>query len=353
MWHFQHVRTERGPSLQSIANAAGVSAMTVSRVLNQFPGVSETTRARVLEAARVLRYQPDPHLARMMHLIRGRKGSRVRAAIAVIRETAPDDGLSDAVHQFVPLEDIERRAQQHGYRVEEFWLGRDGMDARRVGRILDARGVEGVLVSPQSSRLWCAELDYTPYSAATFGYGLLRPSLHRATTNMMEGIRMALEELGARGYERVGLAVTQWVNERSQNAYTAALLDFQQRLPKRSRVPPLVFPSNNLALCGGVFSDWMVAQRPDAVISFDYHVPEWLDRLGLRVPEDVGFVVHDWAPRMAGVAGIHHRRDHVAAAAVDLVATQLLHNERGIPRVPWQILVLPEWIEGATIRARA
>lgn len=72
--------------------------------------------------------------------------------------------------------------------------------------------------------------------------------------------------------------------------------------------------------------------------------------VGQRIPEDVELVVHDWTERMAGFAGIHHRRPHVAAAAVDMAATQLMHNEHEVPEVPREILIPPAWIEGASIR---
>jgi LacI family transcriptional regulator len=94
----------------------------------------------------------------------------------------------------------------------------------------------------------------------------------------------------------------------------------------------------------------MTQHRPDALITFDMQIPDWLQQLGLRVPNDVGFVVHDWTVKMPGMAGIDHRRDHVAAAAVDLVATQLTHHERGVPEVPRQILIPPAWVEGPSIR---
>jgi LacI family transcriptional regulator len=55
---------------------------------------------------------------------------------------------------------------------------------------------------------------------------------------------------------------------------------------------------------------------------------------------------------MQGLAGIHQRRDHVAAAAVDLVATQLLQHERGVPEAPRQILIPPAWVEGSSIRQK-
>ncbi|TDU66489.1 LacI family transcriptional regulator [Prosthecobacter fusiformis] len=340
-------------TLQQIAQAAGVSSMTVSRVMHHSPRVSAATRERVQQAIEALGYQPDPHLARMMTMVRGRKKSRVRAVIAVIRETVPEDALQKTVYQYVPIEAIRRRAEQHGYHAEEFWLGRDGLDAVRLGSILRARGIEGIIVSPQSSQMLCAQLDYTPFAAATFGFGLTNPSLHRAAGNMNLGIQLAVRELRARGYQRIGLAVTQWVDHRAEGSYSGAMLHVQQSIPVAQRVPVLLFPHNEFSRCRKVFIDWMKTEQPDALITFDQHIPEWLQSLGLRVPEDIGLVVHDWTPAMKSYAGIHQRRDHVAAAGVDLVATQLLQNECGVPEVPRQILIPPEWIEGPSVRARA
>ena len=339
-------------NLQAVAREAGVSIMTVSRVLSGSPRVAQATRERVLEAAKLLNYQPDPHLARLMSLVRGRKPQRMRAVLAVVREYGARDELHDPAYQYVLIEDINRRAERYGYQTEEFWLGRDGLTPQRLSNILHARGIEGIIVSPQSSRMLCSELDYSQFAAATFGYGLKSPSLHRSAGNMTLGIQTAAAELTARGYERIGLAVTKWVDDRAQNAYSGSMLHYQQGIPKRQRVPVLLFPHNDLSRGAGVFIDWMQAHQPDALITFDTHVPSWLKRLRLRAPEDIGLVVHDWTAQMTGYAGIHQRRDHVAAAAVDLVATQLAQNERGVPEVPRQILIPAGWVEGPSIRAK-
>ena len=46
-------------TISQVAEAAGVSAMTVSNVLNGKPGASEETRRRVQSAAKRLGYQPN------------------------------------------------------------------------------------------------------------------------------------------------------------------------------------------------------------------------------------------------------------------------------------------------------
>ena len=53
-------RRRRGvTTIEDVARAAGVSAMTVSRVINHGQNVRETTRASVLEAIERLRYSPN------------------------------------------------------------------------------------------------------------------------------------------------------------------------------------------------------------------------------------------------------------------------------------------------------
>ncbi len=340
----------RSETLTAVAQAAGVSAMTVSRVLRNAPHVSVEARDRVMAAAKKIGYQPNPQIARLMTIVRSAKGRRVRAAIGVIRDDIPDDELHDRAYQYVTLDDIRQRTERHGYRAEEFFLGRDGLTPGRLNSILRARGVEGIIVSPQSSRAIGSQLDFAPFAAATFGYGLQSPALHRASTNMTQGILMTAEELERRGYRRIGIAITQWIDSRADHTYSGALLHHQQKIPPRQRVPLLVIP-DNVATGASAFATWLRRHQPDVIISFDTYVPEWLAKLGRRIPDDVGLVVHDWTERMTGFAGIHHRRAHVAAAAVDLVATQLMHNEHGIPEVPRQILIPPAWIDGPSIRA--
>lgn len=326
--------------------------MTVSRVFRRDPNVLPENRRAVERAARKLGYQPDPQITRLMARVRSYRQRRLTSVIAVVRDDNPDDELHDSAYQYVTLEDIRRRAEQHGYRAEEFFVGRDGMTAERLVQILRSRGIEGLILSPQSSRNFGARIDYTDFAAATIGYGLQHPMLHRASTNMTRGILQTAAILVARGYRRIGLALTQWMDVRADQTNSGAMLNFQRSLPPRERVPLLLFPTNNVAENAAIFCRWVKQHRPDVVISFDSYVPEWLTRrLGLHIPDDIGLVVQDWRTQLSGFAGIYHQRPHVAASVVDLVATQLVQNERGVPEVPRQILIPPVWVEGPSVRS--
>lgn len=340
--------------VKAVAVAAKVSAMTVSRVFNNSPLVLPETRERVVAAARSIGYRPNADAARLMEMVRRHRRSHTQAVLAVIRDTAGGgDPHNRDVFNYVTLVDIRRRAAQQGYAVEEFRLGGAGVGPARLGQILRARGIGGVLISVQSPRTPCGQLDFAGLASATFGYGLVSPSLHRASTNMTQGLLEATRVLEARGYRRIGIAISPWIDARADHTYSGALLHYQQTAPRRNRVPPLFLPEDVSGRGKKRFVEWMRLHRPDVVISFHTPVPQWLRQdLGLRIPEDVGLVVHDRVegPAMAKFAGIDHRRAEVAAAAVDLVTTQLRHNENGVPEVPRQILIPPRFVDGPSIR---
>ncbi len=58
--------TEPGASMRDIAGKAGVSVMTVSRALNNHPGLAPLTRERILQLAGELGYRPNPMVSALM-----------------------------------------------------------------------------------------------------------------------------------------------------------------------------------------------------------------------------------------------------------------------------------------------
>jgi LacI family transcriptional regulator, repressor for deo operon, udp, cdd, tsx, nupC, and nupG len=71
----------RRARIEDVAQAAAVSVATVSRALRGLPNVAESTRARVVEVARILQYEPDPAAARLA-------AGRTRTVIIVVPHLA-------------------------------------------------------------------------------------------------------------------------------------------------------------------------------------------------------------------------------------------------------------------------
>jgi hypothetical protein len=109
-------------------------------------------------------------------------------------------------------------------------------------------------------------------------------------------------------------------------------------------------------------ADWKLRQtsargskcnRPDAVISHEEAVLDWLRGLGGRVPNDVGFVHLNCPDESGTFAGIYQNGPSIGSVAVDFLIGMIHRNERGIPGLAHAILVEGTWVEGQTVRALA
>ncbi len=126
------------PGIVDVAARAGVSHITVSRVINNYPGVRADTRSRVLQAANELGYQAN---IAARALVTGRSQT-----IGVVCYSTALYGLAAA------LLGLEHAAREHGYFVNI--IGLKTLDQSAVEdavRYLRQQAVAGVvIVSPQS-----------------------------------------------------------------------------------------------------------------------------------------------------------------------------------------------------------
>jgi DNA-binding LacI/PurR family transcriptional regulator len=78
-------------------------------------------------------------------------------------------------------------------------------------------------------------------------------------------------------------------------------------------------------------------------------MPEMLGKLGLRVPEDIGFGSLDRSPDDHSVAGLDQSYERIGSTAVDLVVSHLQRNEYGPLEAPNLTLVTGRWVSGDTL----
>jgi LacI family transcriptional regulator len=120
--------------LLDVANAAGVSLRTASRVLNDDPRVAPVTRQRVREAMLDLRFEPDA-MARSL-----RAGTDTTVGFVV-------ESISDPFFAEV-IDAVELEMSHHGRSVLVTSTRRDpGWERDVIGRLLQRR-VAGLLLSP-------------------------------------------------------------------------------------------------------------------------------------------------------------------------------------------------------------
>jgi DNA-binding LacI/PurR family transcriptional regulator len=335
------------PSLQDIAGRAKVSRSTVSRVMRNDPRISPGTVERVRAAAKELNYRPNPLLSTLMERVRVGGDISYQGTLAIIsdKEDATRwyvaDNSSWARIHFGALQ----RAQERGYKVECFSTRDYPTGTRRLSQVLRARDIRGIYVAP-GLRGRELQIEWEWFAAATTGYGLLQPMLHRVCYNNYHGIQLACQKLRAAGYQRLGLYLNHRSNAATDNNYLAGFLIFQQSLPEEDRIPAALVESYEREH----FHRWFREHRPDALIGLQTKLPEWASELGVLCPNDVGFALLDHTPNLEAFAGVDHNNDILGRGVMDLILAQLHRGEFGIPDHPTTTVVEGRWAEGASVR---
>ena len=127
-------------SLKDVAQMAGVSMMTVSRVINQTGAVSSATRDRVMQAIETLHYVPDLSARKMRT-----QGSRPSTLAVLAQDTATTPFSVDM------LLAIEHTASEFGWNSFLINIFSED-DARRATRQLLAHRPDGIIYTTMGLR---------------------------------------------------------------------------------------------------------------------------------------------------------------------------------------------------------
>ena len=331
-----------------IARSAKVSQSTVSRALRNHPALSQATCRRVQAIAQRLGYAPNPLISSIFANLRRRQGHPHLGTLAFLTAHANRDAWREPGTYRDFFLGAQELAARQGFAVEPHWAAEPGMTGARLNAILRARGILGVILSTRDAEHRFIDLAWDEFALVRVGRSQRIPPLHCAVNHQYQTVRLVAEQLAARGYARVGIALSRWQNDVTNQSWLAGFLIWQQSQPLRQRVPAHLA----LELSEGPFWTWFKRVRPDAVISVNPDVVRWL-RAGARpVPGKVGAAVLDWHEHYGDIAGADQNNPLVGAAAVDIMLGQLRRNERGLPGHPRTTLIESSWHEGATVRPR-
>jgi DNA-binding LacI/PurR family transcriptional regulator len=186
----------RPVNLDDVARGAGVSAQTVSRVINDQPGVAEETKARVLEAIRTLGYRPNQAARNLV--------TRRSKIIGMI--------VTDFAQGFFPqtTQSVEREAAAYGYAVNIATVSDDMRRARSAFTQLRDRRFDGVIINTGVSGF---EADLQRAAAEHFPIVLVHEDLDGIPATVKwpgfrSGARMAVEHLLSIGRRRIAFLAT-------------------------------------------------------------------------------------------------------------------------------------------------
>jgi LacI family transcriptional regulator len=328
-------------TIQEVAAYAGVSRATVSRALNGHPGVSPELRDRVLEAARVLGYQPNRFARRL------RIGSNVSDVVGLI--------ISDIENPFFisVVRGVEDVAYANRLSVVLCNTDENPDKQQMYLSVMMAERVGGLIISPapvsdyqELDRLRQQNIPIILLDRCADGF-----EFDTVRVDNVQGSFMAVSHLLEQGYTRIALiggtadlTTARERHEGYQKALEAAGIPLDKTLVKHGdykkesgyrlardlmslREPPqAIFAANNLMTLGTL---------------------QALQEMQVRIPQDVALVGFDDMPwsgqlcppltavaqptydlgREAGRLLLRRMHDHDAANQSIVLQTRLIVRE--------------------------
>lgn len=278
------------PTIHDVARRAGVSPVTVSRVINDAPNVNAETRARVEAVVRELNYLPNL-AARSLR-------ARATHTLALL--------VPDVTNPFwtTVARGVEDAAQAEGYAV--LLCNTDEDPAKQDGylELVLKRRVDGVIIAPcdaDPARLACLHEQDTP--AVLVDRSVPGWDGDMVSCDSLAAARELTRHLLRLGRKRLavisGPAGASTAEDRLAGVVQAlgeAGLVLDQRLVRRGAYRAEAGRAMTLALLDE-------GLRPDAVLAANnalaFGVMEALAERGVRVPQDIALVCFDELPDLA------------------------------------------------------
>lgn len=324
------------PTLRDVAREAGVSLAAASYALRGHPTVSEKTRRRVEAVAARMGYRVNPQLAAFMQARRTGRSMRADATVALVHG-GPEGPVEDASYFGLCLRGIRALAAERGYAVDAVaWDAARDASAKRLARILDERGIRGLLLMPAGNvSRWSLPLDWARFFGVALDHSMSGVPVHRVTDHHAADMTTALAHVKAAGWRRPGLVLDPLNNERTLEMRLGAYLarahhDFPDAPP-----PLLVRGGRENA---AAVKAWAKRHRPGVVLSPDRGVAGFL-------PKGCVFVSLASYTQPAEHPGILIDGEGVGRTAAFLLFS-LLENPRTAAALrPQTILVEGRWVE--------
>jgi DNA-binding LacI/PurR family transcriptional regulator len=333
-------------TLRDLANRLSLSHATISMALRDHPSIAEKTRKRVKEEAARCGYHPEPMLSALAAYRQMKRPPVYHGNLAWIYDHKTHASLLSRPLFRLYHEGACKRANELGFQIEEFGLAKT--PPGRLSEILMARGVQGILVAPLSQPETRMEMRWDRFSSVALGLSLVHPRLHMVSSAQYRIALVATRRLHELGYRRVGFFRSRSYDQRTDRNFTAGFLSGSMEVPAACRVPPLSIKEEDPEpAISAEIKKWIVRSRVEAVLCSSGLHP-LVSGAGLSIPEDVAVALIGCPNNPPLFAGMDENGFLTGVAAVDFLVGMIHRGERGVPKVPSDLLVEGTWIDGGS-----
>ena len=244
------------------------------------------------------------------------------------------------------------RASELGYELEPVWLNEPGITARRLNQILRSRNIPGLLIPGWKDRSEIfTSIEWERFAAVALSYALPTPNLHRVAIDSTHGFDLMLQKAIELGYRRVAVMVSDEYDARVNHGVLMPTFYARERWAPKGSVLVCRFARTHKDEIPRIQA-WLRKHRPDAVLAEDV-VWRAIEGMGWRVPQDVAFISIDWAPEYPHFAGFNQHHELHGSVGIDMLVSQILQNQRGLPAIPRVVLVKGDWADGLSAPPKA
>ena len=341
----------RRVSLRDVGLKVGVSHVTVSLALRGDPRISATRRAEVETVARKLGYRPDPMLSSLASYRLSKREVGIRSTLAWINQWPDPRELRRHKEFDAYWRGARDCAARLGYQLQAFEVKSD-MNSARLAQILAAQNIHGILLPPHTGGLSLPEFDWSNFSIVRLGTSVKQPRAHIVTSDQLHCAAMAFTRMWERGYRRIGYIATRQHDLNTGGNFRAGFLSAQdEHVPLRRHLAPLHLSEDDPAADIRRLKSWLRTVRPDGVIASSGNLAELLERVGCKVPGELGVAATSLLDGHFS-AGVAQNSLEVGRVAMTTLAALIHQNERGIPQYCRRILVEGRWVDGSSLPER-
>ena len=272
--------------MRDVAEKAGVSIKTVSRVVNKQGEISEETRRRVLQTIEALGYRP----------------SLVARALVTQHSCTIGLVMADISNPFFPevARGVLDRAQQAEYNVFLCNTGGNLQQELQTLESLADHGVDGIIIIPSydsAQNLRTFVKTFQPL--VLVNYQFEHPGVSQIIVNNEQGAKLAVDYLVDKGHQKIGML--SGVQNPSSNR-VRRILGYRQAMKHHGLAiaDDWIVPTRDSTVeCGHESTHRLLSKHPEITAVFAYNdllaigALKACQELGRDVPDDCAIIGFD------------------------------------------------------------